>query len=94
MAVLQDRGNIIIARTQGEAEMVGQRARNPAPGREGWIRSRLRERTDVYAAFATAPRSGWRVVLTMPVDTIHASLYRALWRCWRAPRWRPGSPAS
>ena len=80
MAVLQDRGNIIIARTQGEAEMVGQRARNPAPGREGWIRSRLREGTDVYAAFATAPRSGWRVVLTMPVDTVHASLYRALWQ--------------
>src|SRR6185369_8860930 len=80
VAVLQDRDNVIIARTQGEAEMVGQRVRNPSPGREGWTRSRLREGGEVYAAFATAPLSGWRVVLTLPLEAVHGPLYRALWQ--------------
>jgi signal transduction histidine kinase/ActR/RegA family two-component response regulator len=79
VAVLQDRSNVIIARTQGEAEMVGQRARDPRPGLEGWSRS-LRDGTEVYLAFATAPLSGWRVVLTVPVETVESPLRRALWQ--------------
>jgi signal transduction histidine kinase len=80
VAAIQDRQNVIVARTEGEPEMVGQRVSNPAPGREGWARSRLREGREVYVAFATAPRSSWRVVLTAPVDVVHGPLRRALWQ--------------
>jgi signal transduction histidine kinase len=80
VAVLQDTDNVTVARSQGEAEMVGQRIANPTPGREGWARSRLREGTEVYVAFATAPLSGWRIVLTMPVAQVEQPLTRALWQ--------------
>jgi signal transduction histidine kinase len=80
VGIVQDRDNVIVARTQGEAEAVGQRVRNPTPGREGWARTRLREGTEVYVAFATAPLSGWRVVLTVPVEAVHGPLRRALWQ--------------
>jgi signal transduction histidine kinase/HAMP domain-containing protein len=80
VAVLQDRDNVIVARTQGEAEAVGRRMPNPAPGREGWTRSQLREGNEVYVAFATAPLSRWRVVLTVPVEAVHGPLRRALWQ--------------
>ena len=94
VAVLQDRDNVIIARTQGEAELVGRRARTPAAGREGWTRSRLNEGVDVYVAFATAPLSGWRVVLTTPAaaDRRPAAARRS-GSCSAAPRWPPASPA-
>src|SRR5207244_3821386 len=46
----------------------------------GWLRSRPQEGTDVYVAFATAPLSGWRVVLTTPVATIEGALRRGLWQ--------------
>jgi signal transduction histidine kinase len=80
VAVLQDQDNVIVARTTGEADMVGRRVPNQAPGLEGWTRSRLREGTEVYAAFATAPLSRWRVVLAAPVDAVHAPLTRAVWQ--------------
>jgi signal transduction histidine kinase/ActR/RegA family two-component response regulator len=80
VAVVQDRDNVIVARTQGEAEAVGQRVRSPTRGREGWAHSRLQEGSEVYVAFATAPLSGWRVVLTVPVETVHGPLRRALWQ--------------
>ncbi|MGH7421448.1 MAG: ATP-binding protein, partial [Candidatus Rokuibacteriota bacterium] len=80
VAVLQDREAIIIARTKAEAETVGRRVRNPTPGREGWLRSRLLEGTPVYVAFATAPLSGWRVVLTSPVATVAAPVRRGAWQ--------------
>lgn len=80
IAVLQDRDATIIARTQGEAEMVGRRVQNPSPGREGWVRSRLLEGTEVYVAFATAPLSGWRVVLTAPVTVVEAPFHRGAWQ--------------
>jgi len=80
VAVLQDGDNVIVARTRREAEMVGRRVQNPTPGREGWLRSRLREGTEVYVAFATAPLSGWRLVLTTPVATVQAPLRRAAWQ--------------
>ena len=80
IAVVQDRDATIIARTQGEAEMVGRRVQNPSPGREGWVRSRLLEGTEVYVAFATAPLSGWRVVLTAPVAVVEAPLRRGAWQ--------------
>ena len=80
VAVAQDRDNVIVARTQAEADMVGQRVGHPAPGREGWTRSRLQEGPEVYVAFATAPLSGWRVVLTVPVEAVHGPLRRALWQ--------------
>ncbi len=80
IAVLQDREATIIARTQGEAESVGRRVQNPTPGREGWLKSRVIEGTEVYLAFATAPLSGWRVVLTAPVTTVEAPLRRGAWQ--------------
>jgi signal transduction histidine kinase len=80
LAVLHDRDSVIVARTQGEARMVGRRVRDPAPGREGWGRNRLEEGTEVYEAFATVPVSGWRVVLTVPVEVVHGPLRRALWQ--------------
>src|SRR5262249_58664780 len=58
VAVLQDRQHFVIARTNGGEEMIGRRVPHPTPGREGWLRSRLQEGTDVYVAFATAPLSG------------------------------------
>ena len=60
--------------------MIGRRVGNPTPGQEGWVRSRLREGTDVYLAFATAPLSGWRVVLTVPVDVVEQPLRRTAWQ--------------
>ena len=80
VAVLQDRDNVIVARTQREAEMVGQPARPPMPGADGWTRSQLRDGDDVYVAFVTAPLSGWRVVLTTPAAMVDAPLRRALWQ--------------
>ena len=78
---LQDRDAVIVARTQNEAEMVGRRiAATPSPGTEGWLRSRVREGTEVYIAYATAPLSGWRLVLIAPADAIDAPLRQALWR--------------
>jgi signal transduction histidine kinase/CheY-like chemotaxis protein len=79
VAALQDRDNVVIARTQSEAQMLGQPVHKPPPGREGWARTRLPE-GEVYVAFATAPLSGWRVVLTVPVETVHGPLRRALWQ--------------
>ena len=80
VAVLQDRQHVIIARTHGGEEMIGRRVAQPTPGREGWLRSRLQEGTDVYVAFATAPLSGWRVVLTAPVAIVEGALRRGLWQ--------------
>ena len=59
---------------------MGRRVQNPTPGREGWLRSRLLEGTDVYVAFATAPFSGWRVVLTAPVEAVDGPLRRFVWQ--------------
>ncbi len=80
VAVIQDRQHVILARTQHEAELVGQRVANPTPGRDGWVRSRLREGTEVYVAFVTAPLSDWRVVLTEPVARVEGPLVRGIWQ--------------
>ncbi|MBM4441037.1 MAG: hypothetical protein FJ027_11485 [Candidatus Rokubacteria bacterium] len=73
--ILQDRNAVIVARTRNEAEMVGRRiAANPTPGTEGWARSRLSDGDEVYVAFATAPFSGWRLVLGAPANDIDAPL--------------------
>ena len=80
VAVVQDRDHVILARSQSEAETVGTRVANPSPGTEGWVKSRLREGTEVYLAFTTAPLSGWRVVLAQPVGTVEAPLRRWAWQ--------------
>jgi signal transduction histidine kinase len=80
VALIQDRDNVVMARTQREAEMVGQRVGTAAAGPEGWMRTRVREGEHVYVAYATAPLSGWRVVLTAPAATIDAPLRRGLWQ--------------
>src|SRR5215813_7056767 len=80
VAVLQDRQRVVVARTNGGVETIGRQMSHPAPGQEGWLRSRLPEGTDVYVAFATAPLSGWRVVLTAPVATVEDALRRGLWQ--------------
>jgi signal transduction histidine kinase/CheY-like chemotaxis protein len=80
VAAIQDRQQVILARTQREAELVGQRVPNPTPGREGWRRGRLREGTEVYVAFVTAPVSGWRIVLTAPVAMVEGPWWRGVWQ--------------
>jgi signal transduction histidine kinase len=80
MAVLQDRDNVIVALSRGEADRVGQRVRDAKPGREGWTRSRSRAGVDVYVAFATAPLSGWRIVLTVPAAVVDGPMQGALWQ--------------
>jgi signal transduction histidine kinase/HAMP domain-containing protein len=80
VAVLQDRAGVVVARTQAEPAMVGRRMEDPPPGAEGWTRSRLREGDEVYVAYATAPRSRWRLVLTVPAETVDGPLRRALWQ--------------
>jgi signal transduction histidine kinase len=80
VAVLQDREHVIVAGTQRAAELVGLRVRNPAPGQEGWTRGRPSRGTDAYVAYAAAPLSGWRVVLSVPVTLVDAPNRRALWQ--------------
>ncbi len=80
VAVLQDRNHVIVARSQAEAEAVGERVANPSEGTDGWLKGRLREGTEVYVAFTTAPLSGWRVVLAQPVATVDAPLRRWAWQ--------------
>jgi signal transduction histidine kinase len=80
VAVLQDRDDVVIARTQREDELVGQRVPNPALGREGWTRSRARDGEEVYVTYATAPLSGWRVVLTTQAAVVDAPMRHALWQ--------------
>jgi len=80
VAVLQDREHVIVASTQSAAELVGLRVRNPAPGHEGWTRGRPSRGGDAYVAYATAPLSGWRVVLSVPVALVDAPIRRALWQ--------------
>src|SRR5262249_30993141 len=80
VAVLQDRQRVVVARTNGGVEPIGRQMSRPAPGQEGWLRSRLPEGTDVYVAFATAPLSGWRVVLAARVAPVEAAWRRGLWQ--------------
>jgi signal transduction histidine kinase/ActR/RegA family two-component response regulator len=80
VAVLQDREHVIVAGTHGAAELVGLRVRNPSPGQEGWTRGRPSRGADAYVAYATAPLSGWRVVLSVPVALVDAPIHRALWQ--------------
>jgi signal transduction histidine kinase len=80
IASIQDTRNVIVARTKGEAEAVGQKVPFEMPDWAGWTRTRSREGRAIYAAYSTAPRSGWRVVLAVPVERVEAPLRRALWR--------------
>jgi signal transduction histidine kinase/ActR/RegA family two-component response regulator len=80
IAVLQDREATVIARTQSEDESIGRKVQNPALGREGWAKTRVLDGSPVYMAFATAPVSGWRVVLTSPVTAVEAPLRRGAWQ--------------
>ena len=78
VATLQDRQHVVLARTRAEEETVGRRAEDPTLGHEGWVRSHQRDGQDVYVAFATAPLSGWRIVITSTVASVEAPLRRAL----------------
>src|SRR4029434_10309694 len=80
VATLEDRQHVVLARTRAEEEMIGRRVEDPTAGHEGWVRSHPRDGQDVYIAFATAPLSGWRIVITSPVASVEAPLRRALWQ--------------
>ena len=69
---------MVLARTGADEEMVGRRAEDPTLGPEGWVRGHQRDGQDVYLAFATAPLSGWRIVITSTVASVEAPLRRAL----------------
>src|SRR6185295_5507498 len=80
VATLEDRQHVVLARTRAEEGMIGRRVEDPTAGHEGWVRSHPRDGQDVYIAFATAPLSGWRIVITSPVASVEAPLRRALWQ--------------
>ncbi|HEX2437864.1 MAG TPA: ATP-binding protein [Methylomirabilota bacterium] len=78
VAAVQDRADVLVARTHLEAQMVGQKQRRPGDGREGWRRRRQPDGVDGYVAFAVAPLSGWTVVLITPASVIDGPMHRAL----------------
>jgi signal transduction histidine kinase/ActR/RegA family two-component response regulator len=80
VATIYDRRDVIVASSKGEPTVIGQPAANPFPLREGWMRGDFGEAREVYAAFATAPRSGWLVALTTPVEVVQGPLRRILWQ--------------
>ena len=80
VATIYDRRDVIVASSKGEPKLIGRPAADPVPGREGWMRGHFGEPREVYAAFATAPRSGWRVIFTTPVEAVQGPLRRVLWQ--------------
>ncbi len=85
IGTLLDRRRVIIARTRGEAQFVGQPASErllaaSARSSEGWYRGFTKEGTHTYSAFSRSPRTGITVALGVPAELIDAPLGRTLWR--------------
>jgi len=85
IGTILDRKRVIIARTRGEEQFVGQPASEPllaasARASEGWYRGLTKEGTSTYSAFSRSPRTGLTVALGVPAALIEAPLGRSLWR--------------
>ena len=84
IGTLLDRRRVIIARTRGEEQFVGQLASNPllqasARASEGWYRGLTKEGTATYSAFSRSGATGITVALGVPAEIIDAPLGRTLW---------------
>jgi signal transduction histidine kinase/CheY-like chemotaxis protein len=80
-----DRNRIIIARTRGEEQFLGQAASGPlleatARSHEGWYRGLTKEGTHTYSAFRRSSLTGLTVALGVPAELIDGPLQRSLWR--------------
>ncbi len=85
LAVLIDRNNIVLARTQSEAEYVGKpvvanfvealRGRD-----EGFYASRSLEGLAVRGAFVKSSLTGWTVAVAIQKSVLDAPLWRTLWQ--------------
>jgi signal transduction histidine kinase/CheY-like chemotaxis protein/HAMP domain-containing protein len=80
-----DRRRVIVARTRGEEQFLGQ----PASARlieastraaEGWYRGLTKEGTNTYSAFSRSADTGLTVALGVPAELIDGPLRRSLWR--------------
>ena len=85
IGTILDGKRIIIARTRGEEQFVGQSASGPlleasTRGREGWYRGLTKEGTHTYSAFSRSSLTGLTVALGVPAEAIDAALRRSLWR--------------
>ena len=85
VGTILDRKRIIIARTRGEEQFLGQPASErllqaSARASEGWYRGLTKEGTHSYSAFSRSSLTGLTVALGAPAETIDASLRRSLWR--------------
>ena len=84
IGTLLDRRRLIIARTRGEEQFLGQLASNPlllasARASEGWYRGLTKEGTATYSAFSRSGVTGITVALGVPAELIDAPLGRTLW---------------
>jgi signal transduction histidine kinase len=85
LGVVIDRNNVILARTQGEAEYVGRSAIadfvKEIDGRdEGFDRARTLEGPVFLGAFARSHLTGWTVSLGIQEAFLDAPLWRTLWQ--------------
>jgi len=85
IGTLLDRRRVIIARTRGEEQFLGQPASErlleaSARATEGWYRGFTKEGTHTYSAFSRSPRTGITVALGVPAELIEGPLQRSLWR--------------
>jgi signal transduction histidine kinase/CheY-like chemotaxis protein len=85
IGTILDRKRVIIARTRGEEQFMGQPASQrlleaSARASEGWYRGYTKEGTTTYSAFSRSPHTGLTVALGVPAELIEAPLERSLWR--------------
>jgi signal transduction histidine kinase/ActR/RegA family two-component response regulator len=85
IGTILDRNRLIVARTRGEDQFLGQPASERLlaasdRGSEGWYRGLTKEGTSTYSAFSRSPFTGITVALGVPSHLIEAPLERSLWR--------------
>ncbi|MGC1411585.1 MAG: GAF domain-containing protein [Acetobacteraceae bacterium] len=85
LGVMFDRNNIIIARTQNEAEYVGKPPsasllESLGDRNEGFDESRSLEGPAFRGAFVKSRLSGWTVALSIQESVLNALMWRTLWQ--------------
>ena len=85
IGAVYDRHGVVITRTLEPEKLVGTSAPARlvaaiASGPEGWVRERTMADGDrSYIAFSRSKMAGWTVLLTEPVASFDATLWRSLW---------------
>jgi signal transduction histidine kinase len=84
LGVVIDRNNIVLARTQGEAQYIGKPASASfleaiGDRDEGLDASNTLEGVAVRGAFVKSRLTGWTVALSIQDSVLNAPLWRALW---------------